>query len=302
MGKRTSQRFLDRRAMGIAAAGVLAIFGLLTLLVGASTGAPAPSGSADLSLTKSDSPDPVATGGALAYSILVANAGPDAATNVIVTDNLPKGVSFVSATSTQGSCSVKGKSNGQALTCALGTLASSGGPAYNPTPVTITIRVLAPQKAGTISNTASVTSDLKDPNSKNNSATATTQVIEAPAPTCGGQRATIVGTPGADVLVGSAGNDVVLAGAGNDRIRSFGGRDLICAGRGNDVVKSGARSDKVLAGPGADRLFGGAGGDVLRGGRGPDRLRGGRGPDLLLGGAGDDRCSGGPGRDTLRSC
>lgn len=286
--------------MGIAAAGVLAIFGLLTLLVGASTGAPAPSGSADLSLTKSDSPDPVATGGALAYSIQVTNAGPDAATNVIVTDNLPKGVSFVSAASTQGSCSTKGKS--PTLTCALGTLAGNAGPVYNATPVTITIRVLAPQKAGTISNTASVTSDLKDPNSKNNSATATTQVIEAPAPTCGGQRATIVGTPGADVLVGSAGNDVVLAGAGNDRIRSFGGRDLICAGRGNDVVKSGARSDKVLAGPGADRLFGGGGADVLRGGRGPDRLRGGRGPDLLLGGAGDDRCSGGPGRDTLRSC
>jgi len=105
--------------MGIVAAGGLAMLGLLTLLVGASRGAPAPSGSADLSLTKSDSPDPVATGGALAYSILVANAGPDAATNVIVTDNLPKGVSFVSATSTQGSCSAKGKKNGQTLTCDL---------------------------------------------------------------------------------------------------------------------------------------------------------------------------------------
>ncbi len=293
MGKRIVQRFLDRRAMGIAAAGALALFGLLTLLVGPSRGAPAPSGSADLSLTKSDSPDPVATGGALAYSIQVANAGPDAATNVVVTDNLPKGVSFVSAASTQGSCSAKGKKNGQALTCALSTLASSGVPAYNPTPVTVTIRVLAPQKAGTISNTASVTSSLKDPNSKNNSATATTRVIEAPAPTCGGQRATIIGTPRADVLAGSAGNDVVLAGAGNDRIRSFGGRDLICAGRGNDVVKSGARSDRVLAGPGADRLFGGGGADVLRGGRGPD---------LLLGGSGDDRCSGGSGSDTLRNC
>jgi uncharacterized repeat protein (TIGR01451 family) len=280
----------------------LAIFGLLTLLVGHSTGAPAPSGSADLSLTKSDSPDPVSTGAALAYSLQVSNAGPDAATGVIVSDNLPKGVSFVSADSTQGSCSVSGKKGGQKVTCALGTLASSVGPAYNPTPVTITIRVLAPQKAGTISNTASVTSDLKDPNSKNNSATATTRVIEARSPTCGGRPATIVGTSGADVLTGTAGNDVIFAGAGNDRIRSLGGRDLICAGGGNDVVKSGARSDKAFGGPGADRLFGGGGGDVLRGGRGPDRLRGGRGPDLLVGGPGDDRCSGGPGRDTLRSC
>jgi uncharacterized repeat protein (TIGR01451 family) len=286
--------------MGVAVTGVLAVLGLSALLVGPSQGAPALSGSADLSVTKSDSPDPVGAGAALTYSIQVTNAGPDAATNVTVTDKLPKGVSFVSAASTQGSCSAKGK--GPTVTCTLGTLASSAGPTYNSTPVTITIRVLAPQKGGTISNTASVTGDLKDPNPKNNSATATTRVVEARSPTCGGHRATIVGTAGADVLVGTAGNDVIFAGAGSDRIRSLGGRDLICAGRGRDVVKSGARSDQVRGGPGADRLFGGGGADALRGGAGPDRLRGGRGPDLLAGGPGDDRCSGGPGRDALRSC
>jgi uncharacterized repeat protein (TIGR01451 family) len=285
---------------GIAATGVLALLGLSTLLVGPSQGAPTPSGSADLSLTKSDSPDPVGTGGALTYSVQVSNAGPDAATNVTVTDKLPKGVSLTSAASTQGTCTAKGK--GPTVTCTLGTLASGAGPTYNSTPVTVTIRVLAPQKAGAISNTASVTGDPKDPNPKNNSATATTQVVAAPSPTCGGHRATIVGTPGADLLVGTAGNDVILARGGSDLIRSLGGRDLICAGRGKDVVKSGARSDEVHAGPGADRLFGGGGADALHGGAGPDRLRGGRGPDLLAGGPGDDRCSGGPGRDTLRSC
>jgi uncharacterized repeat protein (TIGR01451 family) len=272
-------------------AAVLAIFGLLTLLVGPSRGAPPPSGSADLSLTKSGSPDPVATGGALTYSIQIANAGLDVATNVIVTDNLPKGVSFISADSIQGSCVASGKKTPQKVTCTLGMLAPNVDPAYNPT--LITVRVLAPQKAGTISNTASVASDLKDPNPKNNSATATTRVIEAPAPTCGGQGATIVGTPGDDVLVGSAAGDVILASAGNDRIFSFGGSDL---------VKSGAGLDHVFGAPGADRLFGGAGGDTLRGGRGPDRLRGGLGADLLVGGRGSDRCSGGAGRDTLRSC
>jgi uncharacterized repeat protein (TIGR01451 family) len=301
MGKLSAQRSLDRQVMGIAAVGVLAISGLLTLLVGSSQGAPLPSGSADLSLTKSDSPDPVVTGGALTYSIQVTNAGPDAATNVIVTDNLPKGVSVISAASTQGSCSVKGK-NGQKVTCVVGTVAIDVGPAYNSNPVTITIRVLAPQKVGTISNTASVTSDLKDPKRANNSATATTGVIQGTGPACSGHRATIVGTLGDDVLVGSAGNDVILARAGNDRVFSLGGNDLICAGAGNDLVKSGAGRDHVFGGPGADRLFGRAGGDVLRGGRGPDRLRGGRGADLLAGGPGNDRCSGGPGRDTLLSC
>jgi uncharacterized repeat protein (TIGR01451 family) len=300
MGSGSDRRNLSRQVVAAFAGAVLAIFGLLTLLGGASQGAPAP-GAADLSLTKTDSPDPVATGTPLAYSIRVVNAGPDAATNVVVTDNLPKGVSFVSAVSTQGSCAAADK-KAQKIICRIGTLASSAGPQYNANPVTITIRVLAPQKAGTISNTASVASDLKDPNSKNNSATATTQVIKAPVPTCGGLPVTIVGTPGADVLTGSAGNDVILAGAANDRIFSFGGKDLICAGAGNDLVKAGARSDKVLAGRGADRIFGGGGGDALRGGRGPDRIRGGRGADLLAGGPGRDRCFGGPGRDLIRSC
>jgi Ca2+-binding RTX toxin-like protein len=82
-----------------------------------------------------------------------------------------------------------------------------------------------------------VTSDLKDPNSKNNSATATTRVIEAGSPTWGGHRATIVGTPGADMLAGSAGNDVIFAGAGNDRIRSLGG--------GSDLRWKGQRRGQI---------------------------------------------------------
>jgi uncharacterized repeat protein (TIGR01451 family) len=283
-----------------AAIGVLAALCLLALFGGASQGAPAP-GAADLSLTKTDSPDPVATGAPLAYSIRVVNAGPNSATNVVVTDKLPKGVGFVAAESTQGSCAAD-KKKAEKITCRLGSLAIGSGPQYNAIPAAITIRVLAPQKPGTISNTASVTGAPKDPNKGNNSATATTQVVAVPVPTCAGVPATIVGTPGPDVLRGTAGNDVILAGTGSDRIFSFGGRDLICAGAGRDVVRAGARPDDVRAGRGADRIFGGRGGDALRGGRGPDRIRGGRGADLLAGGPGRDRCFGGPGRDLLRSC
>lgn len=298
---------IDRRTVGVwVAAGVLAAVGLLTQLVGAANGAPAPSGSADLSLIKADSPDPVSIGAPLTYSIQVANAGPDAATNVVVTDNLPKGEGFVSADSSQGSCAASGSKNHQKVTCSLGTIGGAG-PSY--APVTIAIHVLAPKTAGTITNTASVTSDLKDPKSGNNSSSATTRVIKAPAPpkkvkgaTCGGRVATRVGTPGADVLTGTPRRDVILARAGNDRIFTFGGRDLVCAGGGNDVIKSGALPDKVLAGPGADGLLGGGGGDELRGGRGPDRIRGGRGADLLAGGLGSDSCFGGPGGDSFRSC
>ena len=45
-------------------------------------GAPA----ADLSVTKTDSPDPVRSGGNLTYTITVTNNGPDAATGVTMTD------------------------------------------------------------------------------------------------------------------------------------------------------------------------------------------------------------------------
>jgi uncharacterized repeat protein (TIGR01451 family) len=48
---------------------------------------------ADLSVSKSDSPDPVTTDAVLTYAIDVANAGPDLATNVTLTDDLPRGAS-----------------------------------------------------------------------------------------------------------------------------------------------------------------------------------------------------------------
>lgn len=58
----------------------------------------------DLSITQTDAPDPAAFGGALTYSLQVANAGPTPATGVVLTDTLPTTVAFVSATAAQGSC------------------------------------------------------------------------------------------------------------------------------------------------------------------------------------------------------
>ena len=49
---------------------------------------------ANLSLTKTDSPDPVLQGQELTYTLGVSNAGPSSATSVVVTDTLPAGVTF----------------------------------------------------------------------------------------------------------------------------------------------------------------------------------------------------------------
>ena len=118
---------------------------------------------ADLSITKTDSPDPVAQGGALTYTVTVTNNGPNNATGVTLSDPLPGIVTFVSATPSQGSCS-------STVACSLGTI-NAGASA------TVTINVtVSPSATGTISNTASVTADQPDPTTPN-TATATTTVI-----------------------------------------------------------------------------------------------------------------------------
>ena len=71
---------------------------------------------ADLSLTKSDAPDPVLAGELLTYTLGVSNGGPRDATNTTLTDTLPAGVTFDSATPSQGTCS---EASGT-VTCALG--------------------------------------------------------------------------------------------------------------------------------------------------------------------------------------
>lgn len=262
----------------------------------ATTGAAAPTGSANLKITKTDSPDPVNVGATLTYTITVENLGPDAATGVTVTDSLPKGVDFVSATSTIGNCTHQGRK----VTCTLGSLAAPTVN-YGLAP-TVTITVL-PRRAGTITNTASVKGDQKDQVSANNTASATTRVIGAArVATCRGIPATITGTPGGDTLGGTGARDVIVARGGADRINSGAGRDLVCAGRGRDYVSSGTAADRVFGGAGRDRLLGRGGPDLLKGQAGNDVIKGGRGADRIRGGAGFDRCRGGTGRDSIRGC
>ena len=67
-------------------------------------GIPDDSQSADLSIAKADSPDPVLPGGTLTYTLTVSNAGPAASGPTTVTDTLPAGVAFNYATGTGWLC------------------------------------------------------------------------------------------------------------------------------------------------------------------------------------------------------
>jgi uncharacterized repeat protein (TIGR01451 family) len=128
-----------------------------------------PPAEADLGVTKTDSPDPVAVGATLTYTVAVTNSGPEMATEVTLTDTLPAGVTFVSITTTQGTCSGTGT-----LTCSLGMLGSGEM-------ATIAIEV-TPTAPGVITNTASVSAATADPVPDNNTAAVTTVV--SPPSTC----------------------------------------------------------------------------------------------------------------------
>lgn len=255
----------------------------------------APGDVADLSISKADNPDPVQVDAILTYTIQVGNLGPQAATEVVVTDDLPSHVTFVSATASSGACVQKGKQ----VTCNVGSLAADPTKANA---ITVTIQV-RPTKVGTIVNTASVDSVENDLVAANDKAQASTRVT-APVSgaSCRGTAATIVGTAGSDRLVGTAGRDVIVGLAGSDAIFGLAGRDLICGNRGGDRVNAGPAADRVFAGAGADRVKGRGGPDVLVGNANADLLVGNAGNDRLRGGSGFDRCYGGAGSDRERGC
>jgi uncharacterized repeat protein (TIGR01451 family) len=119
----------------------------------------------DLSVTKSGSPESQELGqGNITWTIVVKNNGPNADTGVTITDPLPAGNSFVSASSTKGSCT-----GGATLTCNIGSMGVGDQ-------VTITL-VTMPSSVGSQTNTVSVSGNLPETNTENNSATATVQIV-----------------------------------------------------------------------------------------------------------------------------
>jgi uncharacterized repeat protein (TIGR01451 family) len=126
-------------------------------------------GGADLSLSKSDSPDPVNVAQTLSYTLDADNLGPDDATGVVLVDTLPATVAYQSATPSQGSCIHSGEPFGGTVTCTLGTIA-------NAVNATVGILVNAPFSTGSITNNASVSTTATDSNPANDNASEDTTV------------------------------------------------------------------------------------------------------------------------------
>ncbi len=120
---------------------------------------------ADLAIVKTG-PALVTEGDTYSYSLAVTNNGPATATGVTVTDVLPANTAYVS--SSAGCSQASGT-----VTCTTGTLASGGSTSF-----TITVKALS--AGSVIANTGTVAADQFDPNTANNTSTASTTLNHNP--------------------------------------------------------------------------------------------------------------------------
>ena len=126
---------------------------------------------ADLVVTGSSTPTVVTQGNNVTYTLNTRNAGPQTATNVVLTNTLPAATTLVSS-------SVACSQSGSSLTCALGSILSAGN-----TSMTVTVKT-STSTLGSIVNSASVTSEVSDLNTANNSVNLST-TVSAPVPPVG---------------------------------------------------------------------------------------------------------------------
>jgi uncharacterized repeat protein (TIGR01451 family) len=162
------------------------LFALVFVIASVAHSAPArrirPAGAAttaDLAVFKNAPPNATA-GSDVPFDVTVSNFGPDDATTVSLTDPLPPGMTFVSATQNSGpafSCSTPSAGVNGTITCtiALFTAGSSANFTFvaNIPPAT--------PDGTTFTNIASVSTTTFDPNDENDSSTGTTTIPSAQA-------------------------------------------------------------------------------------------------------------------------
>ncbi|WP_169981199.1 choice-of-anchor L domain-containing protein [Tautonia rosea] len=117
----------------------------------------------DLSVTKSAAAGPIRVGESLTYTVIVSNAGPSDATNILLQDMLPPGMVFVSAS--EGSAS----ESGGVVSINLGSMASGDS-----TTITLLVR---PTAAGSTTNTVVVSGTEQDTDPTNDSASVDVTVL-----------------------------------------------------------------------------------------------------------------------------
>jgi TolB protein len=154
----------------------------------------------------------------LTWTITVPNAGPAPADGVVLSDAIG-GTTFVSASSSKGSCTGPAVGSTGTVTCSLGTVSPGASQ-------TAQVVVKVPATTASFSDTATVTTASSDPNTANNAASATVTlptadlaltVVATPDPVAPNQQLTYAMTvtnKGPDTAAGIVLNDIVSGQAG----------------------------------------------------------------------------------------
>jgi hypothetical protein len=132
---------------------------------------------ANLGVTMSDSPDPVATGANLSYTAFVTNAGPSLAGGVNLAMQAPANTSLVSFISPTGWVCTTQPSGSSSAACSRPSLAVGSTQVF-----TLKVKV-GPSPPGGLTGTASVSSSTADPTPGNNSDSEATSIAVTPPAT-----------------------------------------------------------------------------------------------------------------------
>jgi uncharacterized repeat protein (TIGR01451 family) len=122
---------------------------------------------ADLQLTSLGSPNPVAAGGLVTFTLTATNAGPDASSALSIADVLPPNVTYVSSSGSGWGCSAAGSN----VTCT-----RSGTFANGASSIVSIVGQLQSSINGNITNSATLSAAVPDGNPSNNTTTASVAV------------------------------------------------------------------------------------------------------------------------------
>ncbi|MEZ5238895.1 MAG: VWA domain-containing protein [Microthrixaceae bacterium] len=184
---------------------------------------------ADLSVEKSVDVAELNSGDQVSYTLTVTNDGPSTAEEVVLTDEIPDGLTLVSVEGAEGEEWDCGSTEGAIVSCRLLALAAGES-------ASVTVVATVEAGPGTIRNTAVVGSETEDPDETDNSDDADVEVVEEPVappttepapvvesvsavPTTGGPtgqsvRQPLAYTGGSSLWLGLGGLLVLLAGLG----------------------------------------------------------------------------------------
>jgi uncharacterized repeat protein (TIGR01451 family) len=149
-------------------------------------------GAGDLALGMTASAASVVASNTVSYTLWVTNFGPSVSSNVVVSDTLPLGATFISASPSKGTASSTSTNGATVVTWSVGTLIINE--------IQSLTLVAQANLVGTATNSAIVSAFTADPNPDENSASALVSVIAATADLA---MTTLVSTPNTIQLPGS---------------------------------------------------------------------------------------------------